>query len=150
MIDTIDIRPATEAEVAWCADLMAGNDPWLRYRCSVEWSRNLLKWPGSSLFVAAAEDPIGFVLLHQKGFLGSAYIAAVAVEKEFRCQDVGRRLLEFAEKTFSASRYSYLCVSSFNRGALALYQRCGYVKVGELPDFIVDGYSEFLMCKRLR
>lgn len=150
MPSAINIRPAAEPEIDWCAQLMAKNDPWLTYRCSVEWSHNVLKWPGSSLFVAGAENPVGFILLHQKGFLGSPYIAAVAVEEEFRCQQFGGRMLDFAEKIFSGSRHSYLCVSSFNSRALALYQRHGYVKIGELPDFIADGYCEFLMHKRLR
>jgi len=101
------------------------------------------------LFVAAAKAPAGFILLHQRGFLGSPYVAAVVVEEKFRCQQVGSTMLAFAERIFSGSRHSYLCVSSFNSRALALYQRHGYVKVGELPDFIADGYCEFLMCKRL-
>lgn len=62
---------------------------------------------------------------------------------------IGSRLLSFAESTFAGSRHVYLCVSSFNPRALALYERHGYVKVGDLPDFIADGYSEFLLCKRL-
>jgi len=138
-----------DAEVDWCAQLMAGNDPWLTYRCSVQWSRHVLNWPGSSLYIAAAEENIGFILLHQKGFLGSPYIAAVVVAEEFRDTGTGGRMLEFAEQTFAEARHAYLCLSSFNSRALLFYQRHGYVKVGELPDFIADGFSEFLMCKRL-
>jgi ribosomal protein S18 acetylase RimI-like enzyme len=43
----------------------------------------------------------------------------------------------------------FFSVSRRSIPALALYERHGYVKVGELPDFIADGYSEFLLCKRL-
>ena len=147
--DALTIRPAINSEVDWCAELMAANDPWLTYKCSVQWSINVLKWPGSSLFVADAGKPVGFILLHPKGFLGSPYIAAVVVAEEFRGGGIGSRMLAFAEGVFTGSRHVYLCVSSFNPRALALYQRHGYVKVGELPDFIADGYSEFLLCKRL-
>jgi ribosomal protein S18 acetylase RimI-like enzyme len=59
-------------------------------------------------------------------------------------------MLAFAEGMFAGSRHVYRCVSSFNPRALALYERHRYVKVGELPDFIADGYAEFPLCKRLR
>ena len=150
MTHVVTIRLAMEPEVDWCAQLMAGNDPWLTYRCSVQWSRHVLNWPGSSLYVAAAEEIIGFILLHQKGFLGSPYIAAVVVAQEFRGTGTGGSMLEFAEQAFAGARHAFLCVSSFNSRALPFYQRHGYVKVGELPDFIADGFSEFLMCKRFR
>jgi len=145
----VSIRPALEPEFDWCALSMARSDPWLTYRCSVEWSREVLNWPGSSLYVAAAGKPVGFMLLHPRGFLGSPYIAAVVVTEEFRGRGIGSRMLKFAEEVFAGTRHAYLCVSSFNSRAFALYERHGYVKVGDLPDFIADGYSEFLMCKRL-
>jgi len=146
----VTIRPASDSEVGWCAELMAASDPWLTYKCSVQWSLNVLRWPGSSLFVADADKPVGFILLHPKGFLGAPYIAAVVVTEEFRSTGIGSRMLSFAEGSFGGSRHVYLCVSSFNPRALALYERHGYVKIGELPDFIADGYSEFLLYKRLR
>jgi ribosomal protein S18 acetylase RimI-like enzyme len=39
------------------------------------------------------------------------------------------------------------CVSSFNHGARRLYERLGYHVVGELTDYIVEGYSEILLRK---
>ena len=149
MYDALTIRAASDSEVDWCAELMAANDPWLTYKCTVQWSMNVLRWPGSTLFVADAGKPLGFILLHPKGFLGSPYIAAIVVVEDFRGSRIGSRMLAFAEGVFTGSRYVYLCVSSFNPRALALYERHGYVKVGELPDFIAHGYSEFLLCKRL-
>jgi [ribosomal protein S18]-alanine N-acetyltransferase len=148
-LDAATIRPASDSEVDWCAELMAINDPWLTYQCSVQWSMNVLRWPGSSLFVADAGKPVGFILLHPKGFLGSPYIAAIVVVEDFRNSRIGSRMLAFAEQVFAGTRHVYLCVSSFNPRAFALYERHGYVKVGDLPDFIADGYSEFLLYKRL-
>ncbi|MGB8062223.1 MAG: GNAT family N-acetyltransferase [Candidatus Sulfotelmatobacter sp.] len=148
-LDAATIRPASDSEIDWCAELMASNDPWLTYQCSVQWSMNVLRWPGSSLFVADTGKPVGLMLLHPKGFLGSPYIAAIVVVEDFRGRRIGSRMLAFAEGVFTGSRHAYLCVSSFNPRALALYERHGYVKVGELPDFIAEGYAEFLLCKRL-
>lgn len=147
--DAVAIRLAASTEVDWCAEQMAGTDPWRTYRCSISWCQNVLKWPGSFLFVADAGKPVGFILLHPKGFLGSPYVAAVVVAEEFRAKKIGSEMLLFAETVFAQCRHVYLCVSSFNSRAFALYERLGYVRVGELPDFIADGFSEFLMCKRL-
>jgi [ribosomal protein S18]-alanine N-acetyltransferase len=144
----ITIRPARDSEAAWCAELMSRIDPWLTYKWSIERCMNVLKWPGSSLFVADAGEPVGFLLLHPKGFLGSPYIAALAVTEESRDRGIGSRMLVCAEEIFAGHRHVFLCVSSFNARALALYERRGYKRVGNLPDFIADGYSELLLCKR--
>ena len=41
----------------------------------------------------------------------------------------------------------FLCVSSFNPRARALYERLGYELVRELTDYIVAGHSELLLRK---
>ena len=41
----------------------------------------------------------------------------------------------------------FLCVSSFNTRARALYERLGYQVVGELRDYVVRGHSEWLLRK---
>jgi len=146
----VTIRRAEASEADWCAQLMAANDPWLKYKLSPEWCRNLLRWPGSSLYMAVDKKAVGFILLHQRGFLGSPYIAAVVVAEEFRGKGIGSKMLEFAELAFSGARHVYICVSSFNGRAMQLYQRHGFAKIGDLPDFIADGTTELLMCKRLR
>ena len=128
---------------------MADNDPWLRYRFSFDTCSRILQWPGSTLFVGRFSAPAGFVLVHPRGFLGCPYIAVLAVATELRGRGIGAHLLEFAEQHCAQGRHVYLCVSSFNSRARQFYERHGYVKVGELPDFIADGYSELLMQKRL-
>jgi len=149
MTEAIHISVAGESELAWCSQVMASTDPWLAYKFSIETCAAILRWPGSTLFIARTLQPVGFMMLHPRGFLGRPYIAVIAVVPDLRSRGIGTRLLEFAEAHFSASRHVYLCVSSFNPRALRLYERQGYVKVGELPDFIADGFSELLMQKRL-
>jgi len=149
MAEAVQISVARDPDRLWCAQQMANTDPWLTYGFSVETCSRILQWPGSTLFVATIHERVGFLLLHPKGFLGCPYIAVVAVSADRRSRGIGAQLLKFAEAQFSGSRHVYLCVSSFNPRALQLYEKCGYVQVGELPDFIADGYSELLMQKRL-
>jgi len=149
MPEEIQIFVAGEPELAWCAQVMTGTDPWLAYRFSIETCTGILRWPGSTLFVARVNEPVGFALLHPKGFLGCPYIAVIAVVPGLRSRGIGSRLMGFAETHFCGSRHVYLCVSSFNTRALRFYELHGYARVGELPNLITDGFSELLMQKRL-
>jgi hypothetical protein len=59
-------------------------------------------------------------------------------------------LLAFAEdRILRDSPNVFICVSSFNSRARALYERLGYVTVGELRDFFVRGYDEQLLRKTI-
>jgi [ribosomal protein S18]-alanine N-acetyltransferase len=150
MPDEIRVSVADESDLAWCAQLMSSTDPWLAYKFSIDTCTRILHWPGSTLFMARVNESLaGFLLLHPKGFLGCPYIAVIAIVAGQRSRGIGAHMLEFAESHFAGSRHVYLCVSSFNLRALRFYERCGYVKVGELPNFIAEGFSEFVMQKRL-
>jgi ribosomal protein S18 acetylase RimI-like enzyme len=145
------IASANEGEFEWCARLMAGNEPWITLGRDIEACRSVLRRPGFDLFVAHdAGEPIGFVFIHPHGCAGSPYIASIAVAESARGKGIGSELLAFAERQALSRRFIFLCVSSFNRRAYELYVRLGYEKVGEIPDYIVDGYSELLLCKKLR
>ena len=42
---------------------------------------------------------------------------------------------------------SWTLVSSFNHKAQQFYEKMGFIKVGQLDDLIIEGYSEFLLRK---
>ena len=147
---SLSIQRAQEADFEWCAQLMAGSDPWITLRRSLEQCRTALHRPGNELFVARDAGPaVGFILIHPHGFASSPYIVSVAVADTARGKGIGAQLLAFAERRAAGSRFIFLCVSSFNLRAQALYHRLGYKQVGEIPDYVVEGYSELLMGKRL-
>lgn len=149
--NTSFIAKATDAEREWCAELMAGSEPWITLGRGLEQCRAACRHPEHLLLVAHAEGaPCGFILLHPRGVAGSPYIASIAVAEVFRRRGVGTRLLEYAEAHFAgAARHIFLCVSSFNERARRLYERHGYSVIGELKDYLIDGASEILMHKRL-
>ena len=149
-MDTIEIGEATSVEREWCARLMAASEPWVTLR------------RGYDVLLPAALDPeyvvlvarrggaaCGFIRIHPRGVAGSPYVASVAVAESERGRGVGKALLDATEERYPKARYVFLCVSSFNTRARALYERHGYELVGELPDYVVDGYAELLMGKRL-
>lgn len=149
--DDFIIDEARDDDREWCAQLMASSEPWLTLGRTIEQTRPLFHRSDSSLFIARqATRPAGFLLLRERGIVYSPYIASLAVAPEARNLGIGTRLVAFVEeRERPKSRHIFLCVSSFNTGARALYERLGYSVVGELKDYIVDGLSEILMTKRL-
>jgi ribosomal-protein-alanine N-acetyltransferase len=61
---------------------------------------------------------------------------------------LGRKLLQFCEdRILKISPNIFICVSSFNVGAIKLYYEFGFKLVGELEDFVKKGFTELLLRK---
>ncbi len=148
----VEIRAASEEEREWAAALMAGSEPWITLGRGLDSCRISCRLPDKMLYVATRGPHLcGFILLQEHGVAGSPYIASIAVAPEHRSEGIGSRLIEFAEDRFRGSyKHIFLCVSSFNRRARALYEKLGFSAVGELKDYVIEGASEILMHKRLR
>jgi ribosomal protein S18 acetylase RimI-like enzyme len=137
-----------------CSAIVACSEPWKRLRETVDFAsltgRNRT---GTSAFVCTVGGVVaGFVLfIPEPVFARGGYLRAIGVAPPFRGKGVGRALLAFAErKTSERSCHLFLCVSSFNRPALAFYKKCGYRKAGRLPGLIRPGTAELIFWKRLR
>ncbi|HUX42024.1 MAG TPA: GNAT family N-acetyltransferase [Rectinemataceae bacterium] len=106
---------------------------------------------GGELFVAELDGKLaGFVWMDRRGAFSSApYLRLVAVDGTLRGSGVGARLLaEFERRGSEVGRDFCLLVSDFNSAAQAFYERHGYKKVGQLPDFAREGIAEVFMIKR--
>ena len=146
----ITIGEATADERLWAGRLMSSSEPWITLGRREDACRAASVDPDYVVLVARRDSaPVGFARLHPHGVAGSPYLASIAVDEAVRSQGVGAALLDAAEARFPGARWMFLCVSSFNARARALYERRGYRTVGELPDYVVDGFAEILMVKRL-
>jgi [ribosomal protein S18]-alanine N-acetyltransferase len=138
-------------EIDRCAEIMATSEPWITLgRTRDQATRVLSDREVQEVYVAVHRDAVvGFVILVLKGaFVG--YIRTIAVEEDWRSRGLGRRLISFAEeRIFRDSPNVFICVSSFNPRARALYERLGYELIGELRDYIIPGNSELIMRKTL-
>ena len=137
-----------EADAAGCATIMSTSDPWITLGRGFEKCLALVTDPTREVYVAKTGDDLaGFLILTMQGaFRG--YIQTVAIDEKFRGRGVGTKLIAFAEqRIFAESPNVFMCVSSFNHRAKALYLRLGYEVIGELVDYVVRGHSEWLLRK---
>ena len=150
-MDEITIREAGEGDREWAARLMAGSEPWVTLRRGYDACLASCRDLQDDLHIAETRgERCGFVLVRPRGIAGAPYIVSIAVAETFRSQGIGRVLISFvADRYAPRARHLFLCVSSFNHRAKAMYEREGFVQVGELPDFCIDGASEVLMCRDL-
>lgn len=143
------IRPLQNAaEARFCATFMAASEPWLTLGLTTEQAFQRLTDPTREIHVAATDNQIaGVLILHLAGPL-NGYIQILAVHPDWRRRGLGTRLMRFAEeRIFRQSPNVFLCVSGFNERAQAFYERLGYQRVGELPDFLVQGQAEIILRK---
>jgi ribosomal protein S18 acetylase RimI-like enzyme len=146
----IAIDLASDSDREWSAKLMASSEPWLTLGRDFATCLARCRGPEFVMLMARrAGARCGFLLLHPTGVAGSPYIASIATSAAVRGQGLGSALIEAAERWLPEARHMFLCVSSFNTRARELYERRGYVKVGEFPDYAMAGASEILMHKCL-
>jgi [ribosomal protein S18]-alanine N-acetyltransferase len=143
----LNVRPPRNAaEVQQCAEWLVASEPWVTLQLKRDYAIQRLTDPDNEVHLATVEDHVvGVLVLCLKGVF-KGYIATIAVHPDWRARGIGSQMLNFAEeRCFAVSPNVFLLVSSFNAGAQRLYQRHGYERVGELPDFVIQGYSEILM-----
>jgi ribosomal-protein-alanine N-acetyltransferase len=133
-----------------CAAMMCTTDPWITIGRGFDECLAAVGDPAREVWLAREDGAVrGFIIINMRGaFIG--YIQTVCVDAGARGSGFGTRLVAFAEeRIFRETQNVFLCVSSFNPRARALYERLGYEAIGELKDYIIEGASEILMRKTL-
>lgn len=148
----LQVQHANTEDRQWAARLMADSEPWKTLHRTLEDCERSVSDPLYHIFIARNEsERAGFIMLQDAGVAGSPYVKSIAVHPLYRGKGVGTRLLTFAEEYYrERSRHIFLCVSSFNTRAQQFYRSNGWINVGELRDYVVEGYSELLFYKRIR
>jgi ribosomal-protein-alanine N-acetyltransferase len=128
--------------------MMAASEPWLTLGITVDEAVQRLTNPDREIYVAVDESVLGFIILNTKMGPFTGYIQTICVAPDARGRGIGSQLVAFAEeRIFRDGPNVFLCVSSFNPRARALYERLGYETIGEMPDYLIAGASEILMRK---
>jgi len=149
LVRQLDVA-AGATEALECAGIMSMSEPWLSLGRDANASLAAIAAPDRETYVALDDARVAdFIVVIMRGaFVG--YIQSIAVREDWRSRGLGARLVAFAEeRIFRESPNVFICVSSFNPRARALYERLGYRLVGELTDYLVPGHSELLLRKTL-
>ncbi len=95
-------------------------------------------------------QPAGFAWFLERGAFGrSAYLRLLVVAAAVAGKGVGTALMDAVEaEVFQRGADLFLLVNQTNADAQAFYERRGYVRVGELRDYVAPGLHELLYRKR--
>ena len=142
------LRPGGESRL--CARMMAASKPWITLKRGYLESLAIVEDRSREVHVALEDGQVrGFLILNMSGAF-AGYIQTVCVAPEARSRGIGTQLVRFAEaRIFRESPNVFLCVSSFNVRARALYRKLGYARVGELTDYLIPGHSEAIFRKTI-
>jgi len=128
--------------------MMSISDPWITLE--IDYNQCLKAFEGSEkeIYVVEIEKEIaGFVIL-QVGGTFKGYIQTICIGETYRGRGLGKKLLQFCEdRILKISPNIFICVSSFNKGAIRLYDEFGFKLVGELDNFVKKGFTELLLRK---
>jgi ribosomal-protein-alanine N-acetyltransferase len=135
-------------DFAACAGIMVATDPWITLGLDYDACLKAFDGPFREVYVLKKEgEIIGFVIIQPQGTF-KGYIQTIAINEAYRGAGYGTQLLQFCEdKILQYSPNIFICVSSFNQGAIQLYTKFGFELMGELKDFVKKGFTELLLRK---
>ena len=149
IIENISFKLSTDLQdFSVCAMMMAQTDPWITLGMNYEMCLKAFDGPSKEIYlIVHSEEIAGFVIL-QTGGTFKGYIQTLCIGEEYRGKGLGKKLLQFCEeRILKISPNIFICVSSFNKGAIKLYEEFGFKLVGELNDFVKEGFTELLLRK---
>jgi ribosomal-protein-alanine N-acetyltransferase len=131
-----------------CAMMMTETDPWITLDMNYNQCLKAFEGNCKEIYVLRIKNSIaGFVILQVCGTF-SGYIQTICISEEYRGKGFGTKLLRFCEeRILKFSPNVFICVSSFNKGAIKLYYEFGFKLVGELDNFVKEGLTELLLRK---
>ncbi len=142
-------RTSDPAVQELCARMMSTSDPWIRLGMKYPDCQKAFEGEGKETYVLESEagELLGFAIIQTSGSF-KGYIQTLCVDGKYRGQGFGKTLLQRSEdRILEISPNIFICVSTFNQGAIRLYQEFGFALVGELKNFVREGFSELLMRK---
>lgn len=137
-----------QKQIEQCAGMMAKTDPWITLGIGYDECLQAFNGPCKEIYVLEVDAEIaGFVILQICGSF-KGYIQTLCIDERFRGKGLGTKMLQFCEeRILKISPNIFICVSSFNTGAIKLYRDFGFKLVGELENFVKQGYTELLLRK---
>lgn len=139
----------SDKEKMICAEIISESEPWITLGVSFDQVMQTLNDSINEVYAVFVKDEIvGIIIIQTRGAF-SCYLKSIAIKTDWRNKNFGKIMMGFfEEKAFSNGNNAFLCVSSFNKKAQRFYLSLGYKIIGELKDYVVEGYDENLMRKK--
>jgi ribosomal-protein-alanine N-acetyltransferase len=139
---------ANPEDFALCAGMMSVTDPWITLQMDYPQCLKAFEGDYKEVYIIEYQNIIaGFIILQTAGTF-SGYIQTICIDEAFRGKGLGKILLYYCEqRVLKFSPNLFICVSSFNAGAIKLYHEFGFKLVGELNNFVKEGFTELLLRK---
>ena len=147
--ESIQIILTTDpGKIKFCSMMMAKTDPWITLEMDCKNCLKAFDGQCKEIYVVETKNEIvGFVILQVCGTF-AGYIQTICIGADHRGKGYGKKLLGFCEeRILKISPNIFICVSSFNKGAFRLYKEFGFVVIGNLDNFVKEGFTEILMRK---
>ncbi len=142
--------PLQEFDIAEISQQLAQMHPWQTMNYSVATLANYLRRRDACLYqYAIVTDVLAGVLCVRYPWLRGAYIELVAIFPTQQGLGIGHDLIEWLAAPLTVNANLWALVSRVNPKARQFYQREGFVEIGELQDFVFEGYHEILLRKSL-
>lgn len=132
---------------------LAGIDPWARYQYTPE---ALAKYfsdreEGAPRFEILVGDTLAGAICIRNNWLRGPYLQLLAILPAFQKRGIGSVALSWfeAEAGSSNAQNIWVVTSEFNLGALAFYERFGFIRLATLDSLVSEGTAEILLRKRL-
>lgn len=149
-------RPWEMKDISEIAQMMSSHPLWQHYGVSYLSAVERLEklWvAGEQGFTAEnlTEAVVGFILFSAQTFGNNGYIRLFGVDPHAARGGIGQALLQHVECQLnqqSIAKLLLLC-TEWNYGARLFYEKMGFLKVGELPNWVVEGTTEVIYAKNL-
>lgn len=142
VVEEIDLQQCNDF---WEIEKQCFSDPWSFLDFEYQ-----IKNPNTEIIGAFVGNmPVGFVNL--QCVAGELTINNIAVLKEFRKQSIGEKLLKAALEAYPNADVAFLEVRESNIPAQKLYEKFGFVKVGERKNYYQNPTENaMLMTKNMK
>lgn len=149
----VSFRPMTEQGAQALGAELPAIDPWAHYHYKPEALTAYFngREEDAPRFEIRAGDALAGAICIRKNWLRGPYLQLLAVLPQFQKSGIGSTALTWFEGQARESNAQNIWVvaSAFNNGALAFYERFGFVRTATLEGLVAEGTDEVLLRKRL-
>lgn len=143
------LSPIQPAEAGLLAAELIGMTPWRELGYQVDTLRNYLlavQQDFECLCLHVDGIPAGVIALRSPWLRGTL-LELLAVLPNFQQQGLGKWLIQHLVENAQGKKQRNLwtLTSAFNTAAICFYQSRGFICIGQLDDFIVEGQNELLL-----